>query len=82
MVLHVVWLSRQIISAHATNASKLICKALFIHQMPFVISGGSCDSGFGCRSCKASADSGCQVCTFEADGDALAERLSDQIPGG
>lgn len=34
------------------------------------------------RCCSMNADSGCQIRTFEADGDALAERLSDQVPGG
>lgn len=38
--------------------------------------------GFLAQCCTTNTHSRRQVCTFEADGDALAERLSDQVPGG
>lgn len=69
------------ISAHVTNASKLICEALSSNKwhllsviVALILVLAQC--------CRMNTDCGCQVCTFEADGDALAERLSDQVPGG
>lgn len=70
------------ISAHATNASKLICKALsstkwylFSVIVALILVLAQC-----CRMNTHTFTH--QVCTFEADGDALAERLPDQVPGG